>query len=81
MRRSIISQLNIGFGCHRKIGYKKSRVFCDIALQVGLKIWKSCYSDSDGPQYMGKLDKTKQLQLANRRLVAASELNKAITDK
>ncbi|MDF2433153.1 MAG: hypothetical protein JWP44_2784 [Mucilaginibacter sp.] len=58
---------------------QKSRSFCDVALQVGLEIWKACYPGSDGPLYMGKLDKTKQLQLANRRLAAASELHKTIT--
>ncbi|MDB5090438.1 MAG: hypothetical protein JWR09_4432, partial [Mucilaginibacter sp.] len=60
---------------------QKSRSFCDVALQVGLQIWKACYPNSDGPLYMGKLDKAKQLQLANRRLMAAAELHRAVTDK
>lgn len=49
----------------------QARTFCDIALQVGIEIWKACYPESDGPLYMGKLDKEKQLALANGRLVAA----------
>lgn len=57
---------------------QRSRSFCDVALQVGLQIWKACYPKSDGPLYMGKLDKTKQLELANRRLKAMEDLNKAI---
>lgn len=59
---------------------QKSRAFCDVALQVGLEIWKACYPGSDGPLYMGKLDKTKQLQLAKNRLTAVSELNKTIME-
>lgn len=56
----------------------QARTFCDIALQVGLEIWKACYPDSEGPLYMGKLDKEKQLKLANDRLDAASILTNLI---
>ncbi|MGY4539423.1 hypothetical protein ACVW0P_003857 [Mucilaginibacter sp. UYNi724] len=60
---------------------EKSRNFCDVALQVGLQVWQACYPDSDGPLYMGKLNKAKQLQLANRRMAAVSELQKTILEK
>ena len=56
----------------------RARDFCDIALKVGLLIWKACYPDSDGPLYMGKLDKKKQIELANHRLYAGSELKDLI---
>ncbi|MGV8135064.1 MAG: hypothetical protein AB2L20_07610 [Mangrovibacterium sp.] len=56
----------------------QARTFCDIALQVGIEIWKACYPESDGPLYMGKLDKAKQLALANGRLVAATALTNLI---
>ncbi|KGO78817.1 hypothetical protein Q763_16655 [Flavobacterium beibuense F44-8] len=56
----------------------QARTFCDIALQVGIEIWKACYPESDGPQYMGKLDKSKQLNLADERLVAATALTNLI---
>jgi hypothetical protein len=50
--------------------------FCNVALQVGLQLWKARYPASDGLLYIGKPDMAKQLQLVNRRLVAASELQK-----
>jgi len=51
---------------------QKARVFCDIALQAGLAIWQSCYPESDGPVYMGKLVKQKHLGLAKARLDAVA---------
>jgi len=60
---------------------QKSRTFCDVALQVGLEIWKSCYPGSDGPLYMGKLDKAKQLQLAKLRLSAADDIYKIVAER
>jgi hypothetical protein len=53
---------------------EKSRKFCDVALQTGLEIWKSCYPNSDGPLYMGKLDKNKQLELASQRINTIGKL-------
>ena len=53
---------------------QKARAFCDIALQAGIEIWKACYPESDGPLYLGKLDKAKHLQLAKERLEAIIEL-------
>lgn len=56
----------------------RARDFCDIALMVGLLIWKACNPDFEGPLYRGKLDKTKQIELANRWLYAGSELKEMI---
>lgn len=60
---------------------QKARSFCDIALNVGNEIWKACYPDSDGPLYMGKLNKQKQLELAIDRMNAASKLTDLIAEK
>lgn len=55
-----------------------AREFCDITLNVGKLIWKACYPNSEGPMYMGKLNKQKQLDLANGRLTAAPSLSDLI---
>ena len=46
---------------------QNARAFCDISIEAGIGIWKACYPESDGPLYLGKLDKTKHLELAKER--------------
>ncbi len=53
---------------------EKARVFCDVALSAGIEIWKSCYPDSDGPIYMGELNKAKQLELSEKRFKEIQDL-------
>lgn len=56
----------------------QAREFCDIALAVGTEIWKACYPESEGPLYLGKLNKAKQLSLADGRIEAAKALTNLI---
>lgn len=56
----------------------RAREFCDITLEVAQQIWKACYLDSDGPIYIEKLNKQKQLELAHHRLKAANYLRELI---
>ncbi|GAA4100563.1 hypothetical protein GCM10022392_26450 [Mucilaginibacter panaciglaebae] len=46
----------------------KANSFCDLALKVGLEIWVACYPNSDGPAYLGKLNKEIHLKIAEKRL-------------
>ncbi len=47
---------------------EKAKVFSKLSVDVGLNFWKSCYENSDGPQYMGKLDYEIHLNLTKKRL-------------
>jgi hypothetical protein len=52
----------------------KARDFSDIALDLGLQVWKACYPNSDGPLYLGKLDKTIHTSIARKRFATLDKL-------
>ncbi len=47
---------------------EKARKFSKLSIEAGLEFWKSCFDNSDGPQYMGKLDYEFHHNLAKQRL-------------
>lgn len=53
----------------------KAREFKDLTIDAALCFWKACYPQSDGPEYIGKLDQNKHFELAQKRLQAEKEIN------
>lgn len=46
---------------------EKAIEFSQLSILVSLKFWKACYPDSDGPEYLGKLDYNLHLDKAIKR--------------
>ena len=52
----------------------KAQQFKDLIVDSALTFWKACYPESDGPEYLGKLDQNKHLELAKKRLETEQEM-------
>jgi len=52
----------------------KAREFKDLAMNSAILFWKACYPESDGPEYLGKLEEEKQIELAEKRLGIEKEM-------
>jgi hypothetical protein len=56
----------------------KAFEFSKLAMTVSLEFWKACFPDSDGPEYLGKLDYDLHLDKANKR---AEKIQQIETDR
>jgi hypothetical protein len=45
----------------------KATEFSKLSMKVSLEFWTACYPDSDGPEYLGKLNESLHLDKANKR--------------
>lgn len=52
----------------------KAREFKNLTIDSAILFWKACYPDSNGPEYLGKLDQKKQIELAEKRLQIDNEM-------
>lgn len=59
----------------------KSQDFSKISITVGFDFWKACFPDSDGPQYLGKLDFDLHYQEAKARQNKIIKLEREINSK
>lgn len=46
---------------------EKAIEFSKLSLEISLEFWKSCYPESEGPEYLGKLDHNLHLDRARKR--------------
>lgn len=61
------------------IWLEKAKEFSEVSIGVALTFWKDCFPESDGPEYLGKLQyerlhKMAEERLADRRRIEASVL-------
>jgi hypothetical protein len=47
---------------------KRAKEFSELTLNSALLFWKACYPESEGPEYLGKLDITLHRKLAKQRV-------------
>ncbi len=46
---------------------EKAVEFSKLSMKISLEFWKACYPNSDGPEYLGKLDERLHLNKATKR--------------
>lgn len=46
---------------------EKAVEFSKLSMKISLEFWKACYPNSDGPEYLGKLDESLHLDKATKR--------------
>lgn len=59
---------------------QRAEEFSQLALKVSFEFWKACYPNSNGPEYLGKLDYDLHISNANKRADRIRSIELEISD-